>query len=317
MKPEVLVFAASPSRSVMEQLDRHFHCHHVYRQPAAEQDAYIDQVAPNVRGIMTVGPIGVSAALAARLPRLEIVALNSVGYDKIDFEALRPRRVLVTNTPDVLTDDVADLTVLLVLASARRLPAMDRFVRNGDWAARKPLAPARSVRGKVAGIFGFGRIGQAIGARLAALGMEIRYHQPRAIPGVAVPRADSLLDLARQSDYLILAAPANAATLRAVDAAVMDALGPEGTLVNIARGSLVDEEALVSALQSGRLGAAALDVFDQEPQVPDALRALENVVLTPHIGSLTAETRHAMGQLTVDNLLAHFEGRPLPTPVAY
>jgi len=317
MKPEVLVFAASPSRSVMEQLDRHFHCHHVYQQPAAGQDAYIDRVAPNVRGIMTIGPIGVSAALAARLPRLEIVALNSVGYDKIDFEALRPRGVLVTNTPDVLTDDVADLTVLLVLASARRLPAMDRFVRNGDWAARKPLVPARSVRGKVAGIFGFGRIGQAIGARLAALGMEIRYHQPRAIPGVAVPRADSLLDLARQSDYLILAAPANPATLRAVDAAVMDALGPEGTLVNIARGSLVDEEALVGALQTGRLGAAALDVFDQEPQVPDALRSLENVVLTPHIGSLTAETRHAMGQLTVDNLLAHFEGRPLPTPVSY
>jgi lactate dehydrogenase-like 2-hydroxyacid dehydrogenase len=315
MKPEILVFAASPSRSVMEQLDRHFLCHHVYRQPAAEQDAYIDGVAPNVRGIMTVGPIGVSAALAARLPRLEIVALNSVGYDKIDFEALRPRGVLVTNTPDVLTDDVADLTVLLVLASARRLPAMDRFVRNGDWAARKPLVPARSVRGKVAGIFGFGRIGQAIGARLAALGMEIRYHQPRAIAGVAAPRADSLLDLARQSDYLILAAPANAATFRAVDAAVMDALGPEGTLVNIARGSLVDEEALVSALQTGRLGAAALDVFDLEPQVPAALRALENVVLTPHIGSLTAETRHAMGQLTVDNLLAHFEGRPLPTPV--
>lgn len=317
MKPEILVFAASPSASVMEQLDRHFVCHHVYQRAAADQDAYIDSVAANVRGIMTVGPMGVNAALVARLPRLEIVALNSVGFDRVDFEALRPRGIVVSNTPDVLTDDVADLAVLLLLASARRLPAMDRYVRDEDWAARKPLAPARSVRGKVAGIFGFGRIGQAIAFRLAALGMEIRYFQPRPVAGVEVARADSLLALAGQSDYLVLAAPASPATFRVVDATVIDALGRDGTLVNIARGSLVDEAALVEALRTGRLGAAALDVFDSEPNVPDALRSLENVVLTPHIGSLTAETRHAMGQLTVNNLLAHFDGQPLLTPVRY
>jgi lactate dehydrogenase-like 2-hydroxyacid dehydrogenase len=313
--PEILVFAPSPSESVMAQLDAQFHCHHVWAVPAAGREAFIDGVAANVRGILTVGPIGVDAALVARLPRLEIVSLNSVGYDKVDFDALRPRGIAVTNTPGVLTDDVADLALLLLLAVARRLPAMDRYVRDGDWSARKPLLPSRGVRGKVAGIFGYGRIGQAIGGRLAALGMEIRYFQPRAVPGVSAPRADSLLELARQSDVLVLSAPATPATHHIVDAAVMAALGPQGTLVNIARGALVDEAALIAALQGGQLGAAALDVFEHEPDVPPALRALENVVLTPHIGSLTVETRHAMGQLALDNLLAHFAGRPLLTPV--
>lgn len=320
MKPDILVFAPSPSATVMQQLDAQFQCHHVWSLSASEQEACVDSVAGRVRGIVTTGPLGVSAALAARLPQLEIVSLNSVGYDKVDLEALRARGIPVTNTPGVLTDDVADLALLLLLSAARRLPAMDRYVRDGDWSARKPLAPSRSVRGKVAGVFGFGRIGQAIAGRLAALGMQIRYYQPRPVPGVlvqgvAVPRAESLLALAHESDYLVLSAPANAATRHAVNAAVLDALGPEGTLVNIARGALVDEAALIAALQARTLGAAALDVFEHEPEVPPALRALDNVVLTPHIGSLTVETRHAMGQLAVDNLLAHFAGQPLLTPL--
>eukprot|EP01030_Chromulinospumella_sphaerica_P032079 gene32079-32779_t len=153
MKPDILVFAPSPSAAVMQQLDEHFQCHHVWSTPAAEQEAYVDSVAGKVRGIVTTGPPGVSAALAARLPRLEIVSLNSVGYDKIDLDALRARGIPVTNTPGVLTEDVADLALLLLLSAARRLPAMDRYVRDGDWSARKPLAPSRSVRGKVAGIF--------------------------------------------------------------------------------------------------------------------------------------------------------------------
>ena len=144
----------------MAQLEQQFQCHHVWSVPAADQQAFIDSVAANVRGVMTVGPIGMSAELAARLPRLEVVSLNSVGYDKVDLDALRQRGIAVTNTPGVLTDDVADLTVLLLLAAARRLPAMDRYVRAGDWSARKPLSPSRSVRGKVVGIFGFGRIGK-------------------------------------------------------------------------------------------------------------------------------------------------------------
>jgi lactate dehydrogenase-like 2-hydroxyacid dehydrogenase len=315
MKPDILVFAASPSAAVMAQLEQHFVCHHVWQVPAAEQDAFIDTVAGKVRGLWTVGPIGVSAALVARLPLLEMVTLNSVGYDAVDLAALAQRGIPVTNTPGVLTDDVSDLAVLLLLAAARRLPAMDRYVRQGDWSARKPLAPSRTVRGKVAGIYGYGRIGQAIAERLGALGMAIRYYQPRPVTQASAPRAESLLALAQESDYLVLCAPANAATRHAVNAEVMAALGPQGTLINIARGALVDEQALIAALSGGRLGAAALDVFEHEPQVPEALRALDNVVLTPHIGSLTVETRHAMGQLALDNLLAHFAGQPLLTPV--
>lgn len=314
-KPEILVFARSASESVMTQLAQHFTCHHVWEVPPDGRADFINRVAPRIRAVWTVGPIGIDSALVASLPELEIVAVNSVGVDQVDFEALRARDIPVTNTPGVLTDDVADLAVLLLLAAARSLPAMDSFVRRGDWAAHKPLTPARSVRGRVAGIYGFGRIGQAIAARLAAFGIVTRYYQPRAIPGASVPRADSLLALAQESDYLVLCAPASAATRHAIDAGVMAALGPQGILVNIARGALVDEEALVAALASGALGGAALDVFEHEPEVPAALRELGNVVLTPHIGSLTAETRHAMGQLTLDNLLAHFAGQPLLTPV--
>jgi len=316
MQPDILVFAQSPSPRVMAQLAEHFHCHHVWQVPAAEQDAFIDSVAANVRAVWTVGATGLSATMAARLPKLEIVVVGSVGFDKVDLDAMRARGIAVTNTPGVLTDDVADLTVLLVLSAARRLPFLDNYVRSGDWAAKKPLTPARTMRGKVAGVFGFGRIGQAIAQRLATLGMVIKYYQPRPVEGATVERAASLLALAEDSDYLILAAPATAATRHAANAEVLRALGPEGTLVNIARGALVDEPALIAALASGALGAAALDVFEDEPNVPLALRALPNVVLTPHIATLTVETRHAMGQLTFDNLAAHFAGQPLLTPVA-
>jgi lactate dehydrogenase-like 2-hydroxyacid dehydrogenase len=315
MKPEILVMAASPSTSVMAQLAQHFVCHHVWQVAPQERAAFIAGVAPNVRGVATTGMAGIGADLAAQLPRLEIVAVNGIGVDAVDFAALRPRGIVVTNTPGVLTDDVADLAVALLLASTRRIPALDAYVRGGQWQAGVPVKPARSLRGKVAGIYGFGRIGQAVAARLAAFGLQLRYWQPNVKGGVDVPRAASLLDLARDSDYLVLCAPGGAATRGTVDAAVIEALGPEGTLVNIARGSLVDEPALAAALADGRLGAAALDVFADEPAVPAALAELPNVVLTPHVGSLTVETRHAMGQLVVDNLLAHFSGKPLLTPV--
>ncbi|WBS05357.1 2-hydroxyacid dehydrogenase [Pseudoduganella sp. SL102] len=316
MKPEILVMAASPSASVMAQLEQHFVCHHVWQVAPEARAAFIAGVGPNVRGVATTGMAGIGAALAAQLPRLEIVAVNGIGVDAVDFAALRPRGIRVTNTPGVLTDDVADLAVALLLAAARRIPSLDRYVRAGQWQAGMPVKPARALRGKVAGIYGFGRIGQAVAARLAAFGLQLRYWQPNVKKGVTVPRAASLLDLARDSDYLVVCAPGGAATRATVDAAVLEALGPEGTLVNIARGSLVDEPALADALADGRLGAAALDVFADEPSVPAALIALPNVVLTPHVGSLTVETRHAMGQLVVDNLLAHFGGEPLLTPVA-
>lgn len=316
MKPQLLVLAASPSAAVMEQLDRHFECHHAWRQPRQEQAAYIGGVAAGVRGLLTTGAIGVGPALLDQLPALEIVAVNGIGTDAVALEATRARGIVVTNTPGVLTDDVADLALTLLLAAARRLPALDRYVRGGAWEAGQPLAPTRALRGKVCGVFGFGRIGQAVAARAEAFGMRALYFQPRAVDGVAQQRSASLLELARASDYLVVCAPGGAATRHAVNAEVLAALGPEGTLVNIARGSLVDQQALIAALRGGALGMAALDVFDDEPRVPAALRELDNVVLTPHVGSLTVETRHAMGQLVVDNLLAYFAGRPPPTPVA-
>lgn len=315
MKPEILVLAASPSQLVMDQLEQHFTCHHVWRVPVAEQAALVAGAAPRVRAVVTSGMIGIDGTLVARLPALEMVAVNGIGVDAVAFDAIRARGILVSNTPGVLTEDVADLALTLLLAAARRLPALDRYVRAGQWERKVPLAPTRSLRGKVAGIVGFGRIGRAIGQRLAVLGMELRYFQPRAVPDAGVPRAQSLLALAHESDYLVVCAPGGATTRHMIGAEVIAALGPQGTLVNIGRGSLVDEAALVSALQGRQLGAAALDVFADEPRVPHALFALDNVVLTPHVASLTVETRHAMGQLVVDNLTAYFSGQPLLTPV--
>ncbi len=242
------------------------------------------------------GALGIDAGRIAMLPALEIIAVNGIGVDAVDLDCARARGIVVSNTPGVLTDDVADLAVTLLLAAARRLPALDRYVRAGAWERGGAPAPSRSVRGKVAGIFGFGRIGRAVAHRLAAFGMELRYYQPSVAADTTVARSASLLALAADSDYLLVCAPG-------------------GALVNIARGSLVDQEALIAALRDGGLGAAALDVFADEPRVPASLSALDNTVLTPHVGSLTVETRQAMGQLVIDNLSAHFAGKPLPTPV--
>jgi len=315
MRPEILVLGAGWMPEVSEELERRFVCHHLAQVAPDERPAFIAAIAGRVRGVFTSGTVGIDAALAAQLPQLEIVAVHGVGVDAVDFKALAPRAIPVTNTPDVLTDDVADLAVALLLAAARRLPMLDRYVRAGGWEAKQPLAPSRALRGKVAGILGLGRIGQAVAARLEGFGMQIRYYQ-RSTAQLAYPRSASPLALARESDYLIVCAPGGPGTRHLVDAAVIDALGPEGTLVNIARGSLVDEAALVHALEQGRLGAAALDVFEDEPRVPPALKAMDNVVLAPHVGSFTLEARTAMGMLAIANLLAHFAGEPLPTQVA-
>lgn len=315
MKPEILVLAASPSAAVMEQLDQHFHCHHAWRQPPAGRAAFIGAVAPGVRALLTTAAIGVDQALLEQLPRLEMVAINGIGLDAVPLDLTRARGLAVSNTPGVLTDDVADHALTLLLAAARRLPALDRYLRAGCWEQGQPLQPTRALRGKTCGIFGFGRIGQAVAARAEAFGLRTQYFQPRAVEGVATPRAASLLELARVSDYLVLCAPGTPATRHAVNAEVMAALGAHGTLVNISRGALVDEAALVVALRDGALGMAALDVFADEPRVPAALRERDNAIFTPHVGSLTVETRQAMGQLVVDNLLAHFAGKPLLTPV--
>ena len=313
MKPEILVLGSGWSDQVRAQITAAFECHFLAAIPTLTDPAFI-AVAATIRAVLTTGTVGITPQLAAALPALEIVTVHGVGVDAVPLALLAERGIRVTNTPDVLTDDVADFAVLLLLGAVRRLPQLDRYVRDQQWPARAPLRQARALRGKVAGIVGFGRIGQAVASRLEGFGLAIRYYQRS--PGPAPERrSESLLALAQESDMLVLCMPGGSDTTRMVGGDVFEALGPDGTLVNIARGSVLDEPALIAALAGGRLGAAGLDVFEHEPQVPLALRALDNVVLTPHVGSFTVEARRAMGQLALDNLTAHFAGEPLPTPV--
>jgi len=267
------------------------------------------------RGLATPGNVGVDAALLDLLPNLEIVSCFSVGYDGVDLARCRERGITVTNTPDVLTDCVADLGMGLVLAVLRRIVEGDRYVRAGRWPREGDLAFGTAPRGKTLGIVGLGRIGRALALRAEAFGMRIAYHNRNPRTDVdyayhAEPRA-----LAEAADVLALTCPGGEATRHLVDAEMLAALGPDGVLVNIARGSVVDEAALVAALETGGIAGAALDVFEAEPQVPEALFAMDNVVLQPHHASGTVDTRTAMGNLTIDNLLAHFAGRSVLTPV--
>lgn len=309
-RPEVLMVAPM-FPAAMEAVERDFIAHKLWLAP--DRDALITEVAPRVRGMTTTGMVGARAALIDALPKLEIIACFGVGYDAVDVAAARRRRVMVTNTPDVLTDCVADLAMALLLAAARRLCEADRFVRAGKW-LQGPFPLAAKVGGKTCGIVGLGRIGQAVARRAEAFGMRIAYHGPRPKD---VPYAfhAELAELATGSDFLVITTPGGGDTFHLVDEKVLNALGPAGTLVNVARGPVVDEPALIRALQDRRLGAAALDVFEHEPRVPAELLRMDNVVLLPHLGSATRETRGAMGQLVVDNLRAHFAGRPVPTPV--
>jgi lactate dehydrogenase-like 2-hydroxyacid dehydrogenase len=246
----------------------------------------------------------------ARLPALEIVAIHGVGHDRLDLDALAARGVRVTTTPGVLTEDVADQAIALMLAVQRRIVTNDALVRGGGWAA--PLG--RRASGRRIGIFGLGQIGHAIALRAAPFASELLYsaRSEKPVPWRFVP---DIAALAEASDVLILAAPGGAETQKIVDAAVLDRLGPGGVLVNIARGSLVDEDALIAALAEGRIAGAGLDVFAEEPRVPEALRALDNAVLAPHQGSATEEGRTEMRELVLANLDAHFAGNPLVTPL--
>lgn len=272
------------------------------------------KVAPNIRAIQASGESKVGAELIAQLPALEVISVMGVGYDGIDVAAAKARNVIVTHTPDVLNDDVADLAIALMLAWARQLPRSDRFVRAGEW-TKGPLPLGRKVSGARLGIVGMGRIGQAIAHRAAAFGMSIAYTARNARSDVPHRYLPTAAALAAQSDFLVVITPGGAGTRKLIDAKVLAALGPHGCLVNVARGSVVDEAALIAALQAGTLGGAALDVFENEPAVPQALRELDSVVLTPHIGSATAQTRRAMAELAFANLDAKLNGRPLLTPV--
>jgi len=271
-------------------------------------------IAPRIRAIAASGESKVPRELIAQMPALEIISVFGVGYDGVDVAAARERGIAVTHTPNVLNDEVADLAMALVLAVSRRLVEADRYVRSGAW-ANGPMPLARKVSGARMGIVGLGRIGMAIARRAEAFGMSIAYTSRNAKADTAYPYYPSAEALAREVDFLVVITPGGAATRKLIDAKVLAALGKTGYLVNVARGSVVDEQALVQALREGTIAGAGLDVFENEPHVPAELLALDNVVLTPHVGSATWQTRHAMGDLAFGNLQAHFAGKPLLSPV--
>jgi lactate dehydrogenase-like 2-hydroxyacid dehydrogenase len=301
------------SEYLTDRLAQHYEVVAWHAMPEAERDAWLAANGGQVRLVATGGHLGCANALMARLPNLALVAINGVGFDKVDLDFARARGVRVSTTPDVLTDDVADLAVGQIIALLRDLHGGDRFVRSGAWLnGDKPLA--RKVSGRRFGVVGLGGIGSAIARRLAAFG-PVAYtgRRAKAVPHAFVP---DLLDLARQSDALIVAAAATAENRGMIGAAALAALGAEGYLVNVARGSLVDEAALIAALESGTIAGAALDVFADEPRVPAELARLDNVLLTPHVASATVETRRAMADLVLANLDAVAAGDEPLTPVA-
>ncbi len=268
-----------------------------------------------IRAVCGSGESKVAAGLIAQLSALEVISIMGVGYDGVDVAAAKARGVLVTHTPDVLNDDVADLAMALALNIARRIPQADRYVREGRWAQQGPMPLATKLSGARMGLVGMGRIGQAIASRARAFGMSVAYTARSAKTDLPYTFHDQVTALAAQSDFLVVITPGGAATRKLIDAQVLAALGPKGYLINVARGSVVDEAALIAALQAGTIAGAALDVFENEPHVPEALRALDNVVLVPHIGSATVATRQAMADLAFENLRAHFAGAKPPTPV--
>lgn len=280
-----------------------------------DQDAVLAARGPDVRGLATGGGRRTDAALLERLPNLEIVANFGVGYDSVDVAAATARGVVVTNTPGVLDNEVADTAFGLLLMTVRELGRAEQYLRAGRWAAEGPypLTPA-TVSGRSLGILGLGRIGEVIAARAELFGMTVSYHN-RNKKDVPYRYHASLLDMAREVDTLLIVVPGGDATRNLVDAEVLRALGPDGILVNIGRGTTVDEQALIEALRTGTIRSAGLDVFAAEPQVPAELIALDNAVLLPHVGSASLPTRRAMGQLVVDNLAAWFEKGSALTPV--
>ena len=296
----------------LEPLKQHFT---VYEQLHETDPAAFAKVAPTIRGVTGGGESKVPRELMAQLPALEIVSIFGVGYDKVDVKAALERNIPVTHTPDVLNDEVADLALGLMLSVARRIPYADRYTREGRWASEGNLPLARKMSGARVGIVGLGRIGKAIAQRAMAFGMSIAYTGRHRQEGVAHTYYPSARELAANVDFLVVITPGGEGTRKMINADVLEALGPRGFLINVARGTVVDEAALITALQQRKIAGAGLDVFEAEPNVPEALRNLDNVVLTPHMASATHETRQAMADLALANLQAHFGGAPLKSPV--
>ena len=310
-KPDLLVIypLAEPA---LEALARTTNMHRVFDAP--DPAAVIAKAAGAVRGVAASYEKAVDKAFIDSLPKLEIIAGFGVGYDYIDVGYAAKKGIMVTNTPDVLTEEVADLTLGLMLATVRELPQADRYLREGRW-LKGDYPLTASLRGRRIGILGLGRIGKAIARRCEAFGLTIAYHGRHRQRDVDYPYYDTLVGLARDVDMLVVVAPGGTGTKHLVNRAVLEALGRDGSLINVARGSVVDEAALIAALKNKTIRAAGLDVFADEPNVPAELIAMDNVVLLPHVGSASVKTRTEMGQLVADNLIAWFAGKEPLTPV--
>jgi lactate dehydrogenase-like 2-hydroxyacid dehydrogenase len=252
----------------------------------------------------------------AMFPKLEIVASFGVGYDHVDANHAREHNIMVTNTPDVLTEEVADIAMGLLIATLREFVKADRYLRSGLWTTQQYPLSVGSLRDRKVGIVGMGRIGQAIGRRLDASLVPVVYHSRNPVSSVSYKHYPDLIEMAKAVDTLVVIVPGGPSTAKMINADVLKALGPRGVIINVARGSVVDEEAMIAALKSGTILAAGLDVFAKEPAVPDELKAMQNVMLLPHIGSASVVTRNAMDQLVVDNLKAWFAGKGPLTPIA-
>jgi lactate dehydrogenase-like 2-hydroxyacid dehydrogenase len=311
-KIELLVYG--PRKPTIDNgFDDVFVLHH------CEQHADLERLAPafagKIRGVAVTGLVPCGSAVQAHFPKLEIISTFGVGYDHVDTGYAREHKLVVTNTPDVLTEEVADVALGLLIATLRDFVRADRYVREGLWATQNFPLSAGSLRDRKVGMVGMGRIGQAIARRLDASRVPVVYHSRRPAAGVSYRHYPDLIEMAKAVDTLVVITPGGASTEKLVNADVLTALGPRGVVVNLARGSVVDEPALIHALKSGIILAAGLDVFAHEPHVPEELRALQNVVLLPHIGSASVVTRNAMDQLVVDNITAWFAGKPPLTPV--
>jgi lactate dehydrogenase-like 2-hydroxyacid dehydrogenase len=297
----------------LDSLNGRCEIHRYYNAP--EPDVLLSGIGKQVRLLGTNGHVGCAPEVMDRLPNLGLIGCFGVGYDAIDLNAARSRGISVTNTPEVLNDAVAELALGLMFALARRIPQSDRHVREGRWLQGEyPLT--NELTGRVAGIVGMGRIGKELARRLQAMKMRVVYHGRHLQANEPFEHFDNLEAMAAAVDWLIVCLPGGASTDGIVSQTVLDALGPKGQLVNVARGSVVDQPALVTALEQGRLGGAALDVFVDEPRVPEPLIAMDNVVLSPHAASATHKTRHDMGELVIANMLAFLDGNPLISQVA-
>ena len=283
---------------------------------APDQEAFIAKIASTVRGIAAVAGHGpVDGALMSRFPKLEIVSSFGVGYDHIDAKWAGENDIIVTNTPDVLNEEVADTALGLLLCTVRHLPQAERYLRAGSWPKHGDYQLTPSLRDRTVGIVGMGRIGKAIARRLDAMKVPVVYHTRRPAADVAYKHYPNLVDMARDADVLVVITPGGAVTKNLVNAEVLKALGPQGILVNVARGSVVDEDALIAALKNKTILSAGLDVFAQEPHVPQELMEMDNIVLLPHVGSASHATRRAMDELVANNIISWFSGKGPITPV--